>query len=98
MGRRSVLVWENSKVHRAVMCSPGCELPDTSINQGLEVMTKFYIMFTEFFKELDQIYDFPVVSTPRKTGKCPHKLHTNMVTDMEYRNSERKEYTFLLLI
>ena len=42
--------WNNKKSQRNILHAPGCALPETSINQGQEVLTKFYSMFVDFFK------------------------------------------------
>ena len=50
MGKSSILVWNNGKSQRTIFHSPGCAIPETSINQGQKDLTKFYSMLTEFFK------------------------------------------------
>ena len=56
MGERSVLLRNNRKSQRSVRHDPECSLPEASINQAKGVLTKFYIMFTEIFKELDRVH------------------------------------------
>ena len=64
MGKHSILVWNNGKHQRSTLHAPGCDLPETSINQVQKGLTKFYSTFVEFFKELDWVYAFPGVATP----------------------------------
>ena len=64
MGKRSIFVCNNSKSKRTILHAPGCALPETSINQGREVITKLHSMFAEFFKESDRAYSLPAVATP----------------------------------
>ena len=63
MGKRSMLVWNNGKPQRTILHDPGCALPETSINQGQEGLTKFYSTFEEIFKESDKVHACPAVTT-----------------------------------
>ena len=63
MGKRSILVLNNGKLQRIILHAPGYALPETSINQGQEGLTKFYSMFAEFFKESDMVHTSPSVVT-----------------------------------
>ena len=50
MGKTSVLVSNNRKPQSTILHTPGCDLTETSINQGQEGLTKLYIMLAVFFK------------------------------------------------
>ena len=63
MGKCYILVWNNVKSHMKILHAPGCALPETSINQGQDGLTKFYIMFAEFFKESDRVHACPEDAT-----------------------------------
>ena len=56
MVKCSVLVCNNGKSQRNIIHAPGCVLTEMSINQGKEVLTKFYIMFADFFKESYRVH------------------------------------------
>ena len=49
MGKRSILICNNRKSQRTIIHAHGCALPEISINQGQEGLTKFYSMIAEFF-------------------------------------------------
>ena len=66
MVKLSVLLWDNGKPQMIVLQAPVCALPETSINQVLEVLTKFYRMFAEIFKESYRVHTFPEVATPQQ--------------------------------
>ena len=98
MGKRSVLVWNNGKSQRTILHASGCALPKTSINQGQEGLTKFYIMFTEFFKELDRFHVCPAVATPHQWEECTNQPRGAVSTYMEDINSDDKDSVMLPLI
>ena len=72
MGKRSILVWNNGKLQMNILQAPGCSLPEKSMNQGQERLTKFYSMFAEFFNKLDQVHAFPAVATPQQREWWTH--------------------------
>ena len=84
MGKRSVLVWENGKYQSTILHAPGCDLPETSINQGQYLLTKFHSMFLEFFKEPDRIHACVVVATPQQRERWTRQPPGTLVTDIEY--------------
>ena len=51
MGKYSVLVWNTEKPQITILHALGCDIPETSTNQGQEGLTKFFTMVAEFFKE-----------------------------------------------
>ena len=54
-------VWNNRTSKRKILQDPGCALPETSINQSQEGLTKFYSTFADF--------------STNRTGSMPaHKL------------------------
>ena len=64
--KRSVLVWNNRKSQSIILHAPGCALPEMSINQVQEILTKLYSMFAEFFKVSDRVHAYPSVATPQQ--------------------------------
>ena len=43
--KRYILVWNNKKYQSTILHNPGFTLPETSINQVQEGITKLYIIF-----------------------------------------------------
>ena len=91
MGKCSVLVWNNSKSQRSILHAPGCTLPETSINENQDGLTKFYIMFAEIFKESDRFHARPEVATPQKREEWTHHPPIAVVTDTEDRDFDNKD-------
>ena len=82
-----MLVWNNRKSQKTTFNSPGCGLPETSIDQAHEGLTKFCSMFEKSFKELDQIHSCPIVTKRNHREKWIHWNQHAMVTDTEDRDS-----------
>ena len=91
MGKNSFLVWNNGKPQRAILHDPGCALPEASINQGQEGLTKFYSMFAELFKELYQVHTCPAVATSHQREGWTHQTCCAMVTDTKDRDFDDKD-------
>ena len=66
MGKHSVLVCNNGKYQSIILHAPGCALPEMTINQGQEGLTKFYSMFAEFFNLLGRVHTCPEVTMPQQ--------------------------------
>ena len=66
MEQQPILVWNNGKPHRIIFHAPECALPETSINQGQEGLTKFYSIFAIFFREWERIHTCQAVATPQQ--------------------------------
>ena len=79
-------VYNNGKCRRTILRAPGCALPETSINEGKEGLTKFCSMFAEKFKELDWVHTCPAVTNPQKREAWTHQPHGAVDTDTEDRN------------
>ena len=82
MDKRLVLVHTNGKPQSTILHAPGCELPETSINQVQEGLTKFSSMFAEIFKELDRIHSCPVAATLQHMEEWTYRPHHGMVVDI----------------
>ena len=91
MGKRSFLVYKNSKSQRTILHDPGCAFPKMPINQGQEVINKFYSMFAEFFKELYRVHACLEVATTQQREEWTHQPHSAAITDTEYSDSDNKE-------
>ena len=74
---------EQRKIKSTILHAPGCALLETSINQGQEGFTKFYIIFAEFFKESDRVHECPEVATPQQMKECTHQPCGSVVTETE---------------
>ena len=74
---------------RTILHAPGCEIPEVSIKQGQGVLTKFFSMFDEIFKELDQIHDLSAVAIRHQREEWTHHPHHAVVTNTEYRKSDK---------
>ena len=98
MIKRSVLVRNNRKYQNNILHDPRCALPETSINQGQEVLTNFYNIFAEFFNELDRFHACPEVAAPHHRGDWTHQPRGAVVTDMEDRYSEDEDSVMTPLI
>ena len=61
--KRSILVWDNRKSQRTVLHALGYALPETPINKGQDVPTKFHSMFADFFKEPGRMHACATVAT-----------------------------------
>ena len=64
--KHSILVWNNGASQRTILHDPVCALPEISINQGQEDLTKLCSMLMTIFKELDQLHTCPAVVTPQQ--------------------------------
>ena len=89
IGKRSVLMCSNGKSQRTILNDPGSALSETSINQGQERLTKFYIMFAKQIKESDRVHAYP---------ECPTSPRGAVVTDTENSNSHEKDIVMPPLI
>ena len=54
MGKDFIIMCNNGKSQRTILHAPVSTLSEISINQGQEVLTKFYRMFAEFLKGIRQ--------------------------------------------
>ena len=54
-------------------------------------MTKFYSIFTEFFKESDRVHACTAVDKPQKREDWTHQHRGDVVTDMEDSDSDNKD-------
>ena len=98
MRKRSILVWKKGKSKNTILHAPVWALLETYINQGQEVLTNFYIMLAEFFKESDRVHSCPEVSTPQQREEWTHQPCGAVVTYMEDRKSDDKDSVIPLLI
>ena len=83
-------MWNNGKPQRTILTSPGYTLPETSINQGQEVLTKFYSILTEIFKESDRFHACPEVATPEQREELTNRPHGAVVIYTEDIDSKKK--------
>ena len=90
-GKHSILVRNNVRPQRKILHDTEFNLPETSINQGQEVLTNFYNIFAEFFNELDSVHTCPAVDTPHQMEECTNQPHGVMVTDTEDSNSNNED-------
>ena len=84
-----ILVWNNRKSQRNILHSPGCALPENSINQDKEGLTKFYSLFAEIFKGLDRVHACPTVAMPQQREECTH--HPQSVVVIGTKESDLDE-------
>ena len=88
MGKRSILVWNNEKSQRTILHAPGCALPETSIKQGHNCLTKFYSTFTDFFKESERVHALTSVDNTHQREEWTHHPRGAVATETEDRNSD----------
>ena len=91
MGKKSVFLCNNGKPQRTILHTLGCTLPETSINQGQEVLTNFYKIFAEFFDELDRFHACPEVATPEQREELTNRPHGAVVIYTEVIDSKKKD-------
>ena len=66
-----------------ILHTPGCALQETPIYQGQDVLTKFYSMFAELFKESDRVHACPAFDTPQQREERTHQPRGAVVIDTE---------------
>ena len=98
MGKHSILVWNNGKSQRTILHATGYNLPETSINNGQESLTKFYSMFAKNFKESDRVHAYLAVATTQQREEWTHQPRGVVVTETEDSDSENKDSVIHLLI
>ena len=81
MGKRYILLWNNSKSQRFILHSPRCAFPETSINQVQEGLAKLYSMSVVFFKESDRVHACLAVTAPQQREEWTHQSRVDVVTD-----------------
>ena len=95
MRKRSILVCNNRKTLRIILHDPGFTLSEISMNQGQEGLTKFfrifYSMFSKISKESDRVHARPAVFTTQQMEDWAHHPLGDVVTEMEERNSDKKD-------
>ena len=91
MGKRSILVWDNSKSHRTILNAPGCAILETPVNQGQDGLTKFHSMFAEFSKYPERMHACATVATPHQRERWTRGPPRTIVTDTEYSNSGNED-------
>ena len=97
-GKHSILVRNNVRPQRNILHDTEFNLPETSINQGQEVLTKLYGMLEEIFKESDRVHACPAVATPQQREEYTHQPHGAVVTYTEDSDSYDKDILMPKLI
>ena len=82
MDKCSVLVWDNGKSHSNILHAQGCDISETLIDKCQDVLTKFNIMFVEFFKESYRIHACVTVATPWQRKRWNHQTPVTVVIDI----------------
>ena len=67
--KHSACTLNSSKSQSTIIYAHVYDLPETSINQDKEGLTKFYRMFVEFFKEWDKVHAFLSVAMTQHKGE-----------------------------